>query len=95
MEASQVKKEVETKVTPLQSAGALGPLQFSPIPPPSSPIQQRLQRRQGGERTTRSRAEMSSDSSSWARALVQISPYAFSAIGIAVSLGVSVLGAAW
>jgi V-type H+-transporting ATPase 21kDa proteolipid subunit len=38
---------------------------------------------------------MSSDSSSWARALVQISPYTFSAIGIAVSIGVSVLGAAW
>ncbi|KAG8085134.1 hypothetical protein GUJ93_ZPchr0010g10050 [Zizania palustris] len=37
---------------------------------------------------------MSSDSS-WARALVQISPYTFSAIGIAVSIGVSVLGAAW
>ncbi|CAD6237895.1 unnamed protein product [Miscanthus lutarioriparius] len=38
---------------------------------------------------------MSSDSSSWARALVHISPYTFSAIGIAVSIGVSVLGAAW
>nr|AIZ49545.1 V-ATPase subunit c3 [Eriobotrya japonica] len=34
-------------------------------------------------------------SSSWARALVQISPYTFSAIGIAVAIGVSVLGAAW
>ncbi|KAL2897750.1 VHA-c''2: V-type proton ATPase subunit c''2 [Bienertia sinuspersici] len=33
--------------------------------------------------------------SSWARALVQISPYTFSAIGIALSIGVSVLGAAW
>ncbi|KAL6296588.1 hypothetical protein ACE6H2_004730 [Prunus campanulata] len=33
-------------------------------------------------------------SSSWARALVQISPYTFSAIGIAVAIGVSVLGAA-
>ncbi|CAM0881668.1 unnamed protein product [Alopecurus aequalis] len=38
---------------------------------------------------------MSSDSSSWARALVHISPYTFAAIGIAVSIGVSVLGAAW
>jgi hypothetical protein len=35
------------------------------------------------------------EASSWARALVQISPYTFSAIGIAVSIGVSVLGAAW
>ncbi|KAM1134431.1 hypothetical protein ACFX19_044259 [Malus domestica] len=34
-------------------------------------------------------------SSSWARALVHISPYTFSAIGIAVAIGVSVLGAAW
>ncbi|KAL4554328.1 hypothetical protein LXL04_039548 [Taraxacum kok-saghyz] len=34
-------------------------------------------------------------SSSWARALVKISPYTFSAIGIAISIGVSVLGAAW
>ncbi|CAI0444404.1 unnamed protein product [Linum tenue] len=35
------------------------------------------------------------DASSWARALVRISPYTFSAIGIAISIGVSVLGAAW
>ncbi|XP_027332230.1 V-type proton ATPase subunit c''2 isoform X1 [Abrus precatorius] len=34
-------------------------------------------------------------SSSWGRALVAISPYTFSAIGIAISIGVSVLGAAW
>uniref|UniRef100_A0A166HTU3 V-ATPase proteolipid subunit C-like domain-containing protein n=1 Tax=Daucus carota subsp. sativus TaxID=79200 RepID=A0A166HTU3_DAUCS len=34
-------------------------------------------------------------SSSWSRALLQISPYTFSAIGIAVAIGVSVLGAAW
>ncbi|XP_061373315.1 V-type proton ATPase subunit c''2 isoform X1 [Gastrolobium bilobum] len=34
-------------------------------------------------------------SSSWALALVKISPYTFSAIGIAVAIGVSVLGAAW
>ncbi|KAJ3704198.1 hypothetical protein LUZ61_007903 [Rhynchospora tenuis] len=34
-------------------------------------------------------------SSSWSQALVQISPYTFSAIGIAISIGVSVLGAAW
>lgn len=34
-------------------------------------------------------------SSSWSRALLQISPYTFSAIGIAISIGVSVLGAAW
>lgn len=48
-----------------------------------------------GETATDRGAEMSSDSSSWARALTQISPYTFSAIGIAVSIGVSVLGAAW
>ncbi|CAN0900978.1 V-type proton ATPase subunit c''1 [Linum grandiflorum] len=35
------------------------------------------------------------DTGSWARALVRISPYTFSAIGIAISIGVSVLGAAW
>ncbi|CAN1799577.1 V-type proton ATPase subunit c''1 [Linum perenne] len=35
------------------------------------------------------------EASSWARALVRISPYTFSAIGIAISIGVSVLGAAW
>ncbi|KAM7483686.1 hypothetical protein LguiB_008269 [Lonicera macranthoides] len=34
-------------------------------------------------------------SSSWSRALVQISPYTFSALGIAIAIGVSVLGAAW
>jgi hypothetical protein len=34
-------------------------------------------------------------SSSWASALTRISPYTFSAIGIAVAIGVSVLGAAW
>ncbi|GER44148.1 v-type proton ATPase 16 kDa proteolipid subunit [Striga asiatica] len=32
---------------------------------------------------------------SWGQALVRISPYTFSAIGIAISIGVSVLGAAW
>ncbi|KAL1551436.1 V-type proton ATPase proteolipid subunit, variant 2 [Salvia divinorum] len=37
---------------------------------------------------------MVTSSSSWARALLQISPYTFSAIGIAISIGVSVLGAA-
>ncbi|KAG6421652.1 hypothetical protein SASPL_118209 [Salvia splendens] len=39
--------------------------------------------------------EMVTSSSSWVRALLQISPYTFSAIGIAISIGVSVLGAAW
>eukprot|EP00249_Psilotum_nudum_P008822 c21529_g1_i1 orf=440-958(+) len=34
-------------------------------------------------------------SSSWGSALLHISPYAFSAIGIGISIGVSVLGAAW
>ncbi|KAJ0777928.1 putative V-ATPase proteolipid subunit C-like domain, F/V-ATP synthase subunit C superfamily [Helianthus annuus] len=34
-------------------------------------------------------------SGSWARAMLKISPYTFSAIGIAVAIGVSVLGAAW
>ncbi|KAL9679116.1 hypothetical protein QQ045_016971 [Rhodiola kirilowii] len=38
---------------------------------------------------------MVGDSSSWSRALVQISPYTFASIGIAISIGVSVLGAAW
>ncbi|KAM7256778.1 hypothetical protein ACFE04_012519 [Oxalis oulophora] len=33
--------------------------------------------------------------STWAQALVRISPYTFAAIGIAVAIGVSVLGAAW
>ncbi|KAF9619542.1 hypothetical protein IFM89_007369 [Coptis chinensis] len=33
-------------------------------------------------------------SSPWAHALVKISPYTFSAMGIAISIGVSVLGAA-
>ncbi|KAK9986936.1 hypothetical protein SO802_031887 [Lithocarpus litseifolius] len=31
----------------------------------------------------------------WAQALVKVSPYTFSAIGIAIAIGVSVLGAAW
>ncbi|KAF3961441.1 hypothetical protein CMV_013946 [Castanea mollissima] len=31
----------------------------------------------------------------WAHALVKVSPYTFSAIGIAIAIGVSVLGAAW
>lgn len=39
--------------------------------------------------------KMVGGSSSWSRALLQISPYTFSAIGIAVAIGVSVLGAAW
>ncbi|XP_038978546.1 V-type proton ATPase subunit c''2-like [Phoenix dactylifera] len=34
-------------------------------------------------------------SSSWSRALVHISPYTFSAVSIAISIGFSVLGAAW
>ncbi|CAL5359005.1 unnamed protein product [Camellia sinensis] len=34
-------------------------------------------------------------SSSWSRAMLQISPYTFSALGIAIAIGVSVLGAAW
>ncbi|XP_057467831.1 V-type proton ATPase subunit c''1-like isoform X1 [Actinidia eriantha] len=34
-------------------------------------------------------------SSSWSRAMLQISPYTFAAIGIAIAIGVSVLGAAW
>ncbi|URE15095.1 26S protease regulatory subunit 8 [Musa troglodytarum] len=34
-------------------------------------------------------------SSSWSRALTQVSPYTFASIGIAISIGVSVLGAAW
>ncbi|GKV26783.1 hypothetical protein SLEP1_g36018 [Rubroshorea leprosula] len=38
---------------------------------------------------------MVGDSSSWSRALLQISPYTFSAVGIAIAVGVSVLGAAW
>ncbi|EYU21597.1 hypothetical protein MIMGU_mgv1a013070mg [Erythranthe guttata] len=38
---------------------------------------------------------MATSSSSWSRALVQISPYTFASIGIALSIGVSVLGAAW
>ncbi|CAA0833236.1 V-type proton ATPase subunit c2 [Striga hermonthica] len=32
---------------------------------------------------------------SWGQALVLISPYTFSTIGIAISIGVSVLGATW
>ncbi|KAJ7566486.1 hypothetical protein O6H91_02G105500 [Diphasiastrum complanatum] len=35
------------------------------------------------------------NSSSWAHAFLYISPYTFSAIGIAISIGVSVLGASW
>ncbi|EFJ12101.1 hypothetical protein SELMODRAFT_170654 [Selaginella moellendorffii] len=35
------------------------------------------------------------DSSSWRHALLYISPYTFAAIGIAISIGVSVLGASW
>lgn len=38
---------------------------------------------------------MVGDASSWSRALVKISPYTFSAVGIAIAIGVSVLGAAW
>ncbi|KAM3378867.1 V-type proton ATPase subunit c''1 [Capsicum galapagoense] len=34
-------------------------------------------------------------SRSWSRAMIQISPYTFSAVGIAIAIGVSVLGAAW
>uniref|UniRef100_K3XKX9 V-ATPase proteolipid subunit C-like domain-containing protein n=3 Tax=Setaria TaxID=4554 RepID=K3XKX9_SETIT len=76
---------------------SIRPGSSSPIPllPRSSPASTPRQRERARRETTRSRAEMSSDSSSWARALVQISPYTFSAIGIAVSIGVSVLGAAW
>ncbi|CAL5429114.1 unnamed protein product [Camellia sinensis] len=38
---------------------------------------------------------VAASSSSWARAMLQISPYTFSAVGIAIAIGVSVLGAAW
>ncbi|XP_042497608.1 V-type proton ATPase subunit c''1-like [Macadamia integrifolia] len=37
---------------------------------------------------------MAGASSSWSRALMHISPYTFSAVGIAIAIGVSVLGAA-
>ncbi|CAA2961431.1 V-type proton ATPase subunit c 1, partial [Olea europaea subsp. europaea] len=40
-------------------------------------------------------ATMVGSSSSWSTALVKISPYTFASIGIAISIGVSVLGAAW
>ncbi|KAL7239274.1 hypothetical protein ACSBR2_005221 [Camellia fascicularis] len=33
--------------------------------------------------------------SSWARAMLQISPYTFYALGIAIAIGISVLDAAW
>lgn len=35
------------------------------------------------------------EASYWSRALVQISPNTFSAIGIAIAIGVFILGAAW
>ncbi|KAB1204565.1 V-type proton ATPase subunit c'' [Morella rubra] len=38
---------------------------------------------------------MAVDTATWAHALARVSPYTFSAIGIAVAIGVSVLGAAW
>ncbi|KAF5456685.1 hypothetical protein F2P56_026136 [Juglans regia] len=38
---------------------------------------------------------MAGNPTTWAHALVKISPYTFSAIGIAIAIGVSVLGAAW
>ncbi|RHN47771.1 putative V-ATPase proteolipid subunit [Medicago truncatula] len=58
-----------------------------PIPNPLSPHATTI--------TMSSSAIIAAHSSSWAAALVRISPYTFSAIGIAVSIGVSVLGAAW
>ncbi|KAH7839746.1 hypothetical protein Vadar_008224 [Vaccinium darrowii] len=42
-----------------------------------------------------SSAAMVGASSTWSRALMQISPYTFSALGIAIGIGVSALGAAW
>ncbi|KAL7168451.1 hypothetical protein ACSBR2_038815 [Camellia fascicularis] len=38
---------------------------------------------------------VNSSSSSWARAMLQISPYTFFALDIAIAIGVSVLGTAW
>ncbi|GAB2267024.1 V-type proton ATPase subunit c''1 [Dionaea muscipula] len=38
---------------------------------------------------------MVGQTSSWSTALLHISPYTFSAVGIAICIGVSVLGAAW
>ncbi|XP_020249243.1 V-type proton ATPase subunit c''1-like [Asparagus officinalis] len=38
---------------------------------------------------------MAGSASTWAHALTRISPYTFASIGIALSIGVSVLGAAW
>ncbi|XP_038898798.1 V-type proton ATPase subunit c''2 isoform X3 [Benincasa hispida] len=40
-------------------------------------------------------SNMAASLSSWSHALVRISPYTFSAVGIAIAIGVSVLGAAW
>ncbi|KAH0894767.1 hypothetical protein HID58_057196, partial [Brassica napus] len=51
--------------------------------------------RDKGNRSERERMSGMVDASSWGAALVRISPYTFSAIGIAISIGVSVLGAAW
>ncbi|KAI3701143.1 hypothetical protein L2E82_45788 [Cichorium intybus] len=43
----------------------------------------------------RNHSDVIGASSSWVRALVKISAYTFSTIGIAILIGVSVLGAAW
>ncbi|GMY09889.1 V-type proton ATPase subunit c''2 [Fagus crenata] len=40
-------------------------------------------------------AAIARGASSWARVIVMISPYTFSAISIAIAIGISVLGAAW
>ncbi|CAK9317448.1 unnamed protein product [Citrullus colocynthis] len=42
-----------------------------------------------------SASNMAASLSSWSHALVRISPYTFSTIGIVIAIGVSVLGAAW
>jgi hypothetical protein len=42
--------------------------------------------------STAASAAIAGGASSWARAIVMISPYTFSAIGIAIAIGVSVLG---
>ena len=48
-----------------------------------------------GEETNPANYQITKMSSSWSHALVRISPYTYSAVGIAIAIGVSVLGAAW
>ncbi|QHO08155.1 V-type proton ATPase subunit c'' [Arachis hypogaea] len=81
-------------VTVFQKGGLKSPS----LPPPSEARRRRRRPKLSAHRLHLRwllRSSKVSGVRSWGTALIKISPYTFSAVGIGVSIGVSVLSAAW